>query len=553
MINYPHIKELPKEYSIFGKNPYYYGLKETNNNLLINSLYNNERIKVYQDLEFFYKNNKKNLFYLLTIKNLTRSNNFKYSYFNNHLKNIPLDLFQIELFDNKPGIKSIEFKNYLIEYTTKNFIRKEFLSTNIEPTIYDKMRGGNKGNLFEDLFDLFFISDELPFQNIKSVSQLIVDKIFNDTKIIDKKLTIIEKLDNENIFISQDNDNAPDYDSALILSLNGKKILIIFQATESKKTETIKKKYKISKLEKNLENTSNSIEKLLGIKIDIVEFMFVLNYYTYKKKASNIIKFCNEQQINYILFDYKKFKLYDKNDIIIDDLRIDPNSIIIDKSKKKENEMKLKEEGKQKKEEEEEKDDEEEEEKDDDEEEEIDDDEEEEIDDDEEEEKDDNEEEEKDDNEEEEEKKDKNKINISKKEDDKNQSGTISDDSYNEVKSLLSEIKNSDNEINNKKGISLNKSGFNKESNEFNFKYKIFKKITIKSKDNIKIGICKVKDGSYINQTIISKIYNTKYGIKGIKYKYRILLLNKISIQQLFYIYILNNNEFIHIKNEKNN
>ena len=45
IINYPHIKELPKEYSIFGKNPYYYGLKETNNNLLINSLYNNERIK----------------------------------------------------------------------------------------------------------------------------------------------------------------------------------------------------------------------------------------------------------------------------------------------------------------------------------------------------------------------------------------------------------------------------------------------------------------------------------------------------------------------------
>ena len=110
IINYPNIKELPKEYSIVDKNPYYYGLKETNNILSFNILYNNERIKVFQNLEFFYKYNKKNLFYLLSIKNLTELNNFKYSDFNNHFKNIPLDLFRIELFDNKPGIKSIEFK-----------------------------------------------------------------------------------------------------------------------------------------------------------------------------------------------------------------------------------------------------------------------------------------------------------------------------------------------------------------------------------------------------------------------------------------------------------
>ena len=162
MMKYPQINELSEKYSIFGKNPYYYRLRKTNN-LSFNNLYNNERTKIFDIFESFYINNKRNVFYILSIKNLIGLDNFNYNNFIDHFKNIPLDLFKIELFDNQPGIKNIQFKNYLIEYSIKNFIRKNILPENFEPVIIDKMTKSNKRFLFEDLFDVFFVSDELPF------------------------------------------------------------------------------------------------------------------------------------------------------------------------------------------------------------------------------------------------------------------------------------------------------------------------------------------------------------------------------------------------------
>ena len=69
MQNYPQINELSEKYSIFSKNPYYYGLRKTNN-LSFNNLYNKERTKIFDILESFYFNNKRNLFYILSIKNI---------------------------------------------------------------------------------------------------------------------------------------------------------------------------------------------------------------------------------------------------------------------------------------------------------------------------------------------------------------------------------------------------------------------------------------------------------------------------------------------------
>ena len=162
MMKYPQINELSEKYSIFGKNPYYYRLRKTNN-LSFNNLYNNERTKIFDIFESFYINNKRNVFYILSIKNLIGLDNFNYNNFIDHFKNIPLDLFKIELFDNQPGIKNIQFKNYLIEYSIKNFIRKNILSENFELVIIYKMTKSNKGFLLEDLFDVFFLSDEFPF------------------------------------------------------------------------------------------------------------------------------------------------------------------------------------------------------------------------------------------------------------------------------------------------------------------------------------------------------------------------------------------------------
>ena len=105
-------------------------------------------------------------------------------------------------------------------------------------------------------------------------------------------------------------------------------LLIFFQVTESKNTRILKENYTIQKLKIDLGDDSKKLEKLLGINFDIIEFIFVLNYYTYKKNASNIMYFSYEFNIsiNYILFDYKNFILYDENEFVIKDLGIDPNS-----------------------------------------------------------------------------------------------------------------------------------------------------------------------------------------------------------------------------------
>ena len=93
-------------------------------------------------------------------------------------------------------------------------------------------------------------------------------------------------------------------------------LLIFFQVTESKNTRILKENYTIQKLKNDLGDASKKLEKLLGINFDIIEFIFVLNYYTYKKNESNIMNFCNEYNINYILFDYKSFILYDKMNLL---------------------------------------------------------------------------------------------------------------------------------------------------------------------------------------------------------------------------------------------
>ena len=96
----------------------------------------------------------------------------------------------------------------------------------------------------------------------------------------------------------------------------------------------LNEKYTIQKLQKELlDVVKGNLEELLGLKFDIIEFKFVLNYYTYQRNASNIIQFCEKNKINYILFDYKKFLLFDKNNQQITELKIDNNSIIIDKNK----------------------------------------------------------------------------------------------------------------------------------------------------------------------------------------------------------------------------
>ena len=502
MINYPQIKDLEKEYSILGKNPYYYGLIETSNkNLSFDQLYNNERNKIMDVLESFYKNNQKNLFYILSIKNIIRAKDFNYFYYKEYFENIPLDLFKIELYDEKQGIKNIEFKNYLIEYSIKNFIRKKFLSANIEPEISENLRSGNKGFLLEDLFDIFFITNELPFKNIKCVSHLIIDKLFTKSKIINNKFSLITEIDKENIFISQFNDNAKNYDSALILNLKGKKILIIFQVTENKKKKTLEKKYKIQTLKNDLNSTAINLEKLLNIKFDIIEFMFVLNLFTYKENASNIINFCHDNNINYILFDYKNFALYDKKESLINELNIDVNSIIIQRKIKDEQKMEKEEEKEEK-----------------------------EI--------------------ESEEKPRKNKINISNIEEDdknnnrsKNKSRNNSDNSDSEIEDLVSKKKIKENKI---------KISFKDDNNE-KLENKTSKKKKIKSINSNKINIVTNKDESYINKKIFNKTFDIQKGIKSLHYKCNIYIFEQISIETFITIYELKNKELIHIENKQNN
>ena len=132
----------------------------------------------------------------------------------------------------------ISNNNYLVKKSIKSFIRKKFLSINIETKIIDGIIGCDKGFLLKDLFDIFFTSNELSFTNIKYVSELLVDKIINNTQIIiDCEYSIINQFDKENIFIFQDNDIDKNYDSALILNYNNKRILKIYKVSEGERKQ----------------------------------------------------------------------------------------------------------------------------------------------------------------------------------------------------------------------------------------------------------------------------------------------------------------------------
>ena len=502
LLNYPAINNLPNNYLILNNNPYYYGLNNTKEEMTFNQICIEERGTIFQILEKFYKNNIKNIFHLLNIKKHFDENEINYSDNKTQFQNIPLDLFEMKLYENKPGIKQIKYKNYLIKKTIKNFIRKKILSANIEPEINDEMTGGNKGFLLEDLFDIFFTSNELPFSNIKYVSEILVDKIINNSKIIDDKYSIIKKYEKENIFIHQDNDNAKNYDSALILNYNNKRILKIYQVTEGEKAKkTLKNKYTLQSLKKEFSDTViSNVENLLGLKFDIVEFKFVLNYYTYKTNAINVINFCKENNVNDILFDYKNYLLFDKNEDQIKELKIDNNSIIIGEDKisiinnfYNEEDSSLK--------------------------------------------------------------KDNDDDSMSQINNISNNNEDIIittnlNKSNNSISDLINNIpvKEDNNMINIEDDNSINKSEFNNDTNLFEIKYnkKTLKRI---KNENIEIGILKVNQGGYFPK-IFAKVQKIKE-IKRIDIYCRIYLINNITINQLYNTYKLKENQFIYIYIQK--
>ena len=142
------------------------------------------------------------------------------------------------------------------------------------------------------------------------------------------------EISKENIFIIKNNDKPNNYDSALILNYNNKKILKIYQVIDGES--------KIKKLYDNFQILENELKKdiitylenLLNINFDYVEYKLVLNYYTYETIADNVMHFYEKNKINYILFDYKHFLLFDKNKKKIWELEIDKKSIIFENNNK---------------------------------------------------------------------------------------------------------------------------------------------------------------------------------------------------------------------------
>ena len=494
ILNYPRINELPKQYVILDNNPYYYGIKNTSTNKTLEQICGKERIKIFDILENFYKNNIKNVFFLLRIKNVVGENNINYIQNKNLFHNIPLDLFKIELNESEKGIKKIDYKNYLVKKSIKQFIRQKFILVNTESEIIEEMTGSNVGFVLEDLFDIFFTSGKLPFDNIKYVSELVVDKIIDNSKIIiDNDYSISQTFNKKNIFISQDNDNAKNYDSALILNYNNKIILKIYQVTEGeKKTKTLEEKYIKEILKEELLNVvSSNLEKLLKLKFDIIEFKFVLDYYTYENKASNILDFCNKNGINYILFDYKHFLLYNRDKTQITELKIDKNSIIIQNDNIINNfynkEEFSSEEGED-------------------------------------------------------------KINISNINEEEIIANTNLNASNNSFKEIVNKIpdktKNNDNNLINidEEGDIIFGKPINDESKLINFKYDKNIKI-IEGEKNVRIGI-ESKKGGYCGN-IFARVQKIKE-LRDIKIKCRIHLFEKLSIQNIINTFKLKDNQFIH-------
>ena len=336
-------ENIGNDYVCLGNNAYYYAINSTQKTP-IEDIIINEQLRIYQRLKSFYKN--KDFLCLIEISSIIKSKKDFCSSNNNHkniLFNIPLDLFYLKLKSNYL-INGIQYRNKITERCIKKFIVNYVAELATKKEIFKKWKGSMKGNLLEELFTVFHTSDQLYFDNIKYLGELIVDKFKNTTIFYNNKYYEIKKnIENFNIFIGQKNENAPILDSAIHLiyekdnSEDKKtkriKVLKTYQVTEGKTSTVLKESYTKENLKTILDDFKKSLEKEYKIKYDRVEFQFVLDKETYKDKGKYVVSHCEKEGLDYILFCKEKMRFFDKKEELISKLEPNEDALIIDSEK----------------------------------------------------------------------------------------------------------------------------------------------------------------------------------------------------------------------------
>ncbi len=264
----------------------------------------------------FYEGNKnlRNLYLNKTVLLINKILNINEPYIQNIFKNIPLNIFDIDIAQNKKKIK-ISYTSKVAEKVIKK-ICSESVFDIIHLPIFNEFDNFIKGGLFERTMKEIFISNNSIFGNFEHIinfdcllNYFPTNKTYNFTKkqIKDKlnklkSIKILIKKYQDFIFTKRliilNKQKAKDWDFGLIEEVNNN---INFCAIQVSINKTI---LKIKNMLSNFKNKKKfmkmKIKKILNINIDYTHILFILLRRTQNQET---IEFLKKYKIPFIFYD----------------------------------------------------------------------------------------------------------------------------------------------------------------------------------------------------------------------------------------------------------
>ena len=274
----------------------------------------------------FYEGNKnlRNLYLNITVLLINKILNINEPYIQNIFKNIPLNIFDIDISQNKKKIK-ISYTSKVAEKVIKK-ICSESVFDIIHLPIFNEFDNFIKGGLFERTMKEIFISNNSIFGNFDHIinfdcllNYFPTNKTYNFTKkqIKDK----LNKLKSIKILIKQFKDfiftkrliilnkqKAKDWDFGLIEEVNNN---INFCAIQVSINKTI---LKVKNMLLNLKNKKKfmkmKIKEILNINIDYTHILYILLRTTQNQET---IEFLKKYKIPFIFYDIESNNFMNDN------------------------------------------------------------------------------------------------------------------------------------------------------------------------------------------------------------------------------------------------
>ena len=318
---YGHIEKIPFKYCKQFKNITHsisnlIKLKNCNSEFNALQIVKKEENNINNILLNFYEGNKnlRNLYLNKTVLLINKILNINEPYIQNIFKNIPLNIFDIDISQNKKKIK-ISYTSTVAEKVI-NKICSESIFDIIHLPIFNNFDNFIKGGLFERTMKEIFISNNSIFGNFDHIinfdcllNYFPTNKTYNFTKkqIKDKlnklkSIKILIKKYQDFIFTKRliilNKQKAKDWDFGLIEEVNNN---INFCAIQVSINKTISKiKIMLSNFKNKKKFMKMKIKKILNINIDNTHILFILLRTTQNQET---IEFLKKYKIPFIFYD----------------------------------------------------------------------------------------------------------------------------------------------------------------------------------------------------------------------------------------------------------